>query len=146
MTEIEFYDPSFAPGARLTYSVIVAKSGDSWLFVRHHKRETWEIPGGHIEEDETPEEAASRELMEETGALDFNIECIATYSVCKEGRVDYGRLFAADILKLGPVSDTSEIAEVRLFGSLPENLTYPDIQPYLFRKAVARSDKKHSDI
>ncbi len=30
-------------------------------------QETWELPAGLIDEDETPEEAASRELSEETG-------------------------------------------------------------------------------
>ncbi|MFW5903491.1 MAG: NUDIX hydrolase [Halolamina sp.] len=28
---------------------------------------TWVVPGGHLEHDETPEAAATRELMEETG-------------------------------------------------------------------------------
>jgi 8-oxo-dGTP diphosphatase len=136
MTEVRFFDPFFTPGIKLTYSVIAAKYCDKWLFVRHHKRDTWEIPGGHIENDETADQAAERELMEETGAIDFKLECVATYSVLKNGERGFGRLYLADIIKLGPVSDTSEIAEITMMDSLPKNLTHPDIQPHLFQRIL----------
>ncbi|HBZ21201.1 MAG TPA: NUDIX hydrolase, partial [Bacteroidales bacterium] len=102
MTEVKFFDPSFNPETNLTYSVIAAKYGDNWIFVRHHKRTTWEIPGGHIEKDESADEAASRELIEETGAADFKIECVSTYSVLKNGETGFGRLYLAEISTLGP--------------------------------------------
>ena len=38
---------------------------------RHRERDTWEMQGGHIEANETPLEAARRELYEESGALEF---------------------------------------------------------------------------
>ena len=37
------------------------------LLVKHSDYDKWLQPGGHIEEDETPEEAAIREVYEETG-------------------------------------------------------------------------------
>ena len=37
------------------------------LLVKHGDYDKWLQPGGHIEEDETPEEAAIREVYEETG-------------------------------------------------------------------------------
>ena len=37
------------------------------LLVKHKDYDKWLQPGGHIEEDETPEEAAIREVYEETG-------------------------------------------------------------------------------
>jgi 8-oxo-dGTP diphosphatase len=137
MTEVKFYDPSYTPDIRLIYSVIVAKYGDQWLFVRHQKRDTWEIPGGHVEKNESADEAAGRELMEETGAVDFKLECVATYSVLKNGKTGFGRLYLAEITKLGPVPDTSEIAEIKMMDSIPENLTHPDIQPHLFERILA---------
>lgn len=138
MTKVEFYNPSFIPDAPLTYSVISAKYDGQWIMVRHHKRTTWEIPGGHIEKGETADEAASRELMEETGALEFEIVCVATYSVRKNGETGYGRLYFAEVSSIGPVPDTSEIAEIRLMDSLPENLTHPDIQPLLYKRIIEK--------
>lgn len=37
------------------------------LFVLHKKLNMWLFPGGHIDPDETPDQAALREAMEETG-------------------------------------------------------------------------------
>ena len=136
MTEVNFYDPLFEPDLKLTYSVIPAKFNDKWIFVRHQKRTTWEIAGGHIEKGETSFEAAGRELAEETGALKFNLKCIATYSVKKDGETGFGRLYYADVVELGPIPDISEIAEIMLSDHLPENLTHPDIQPYLYKRTI----------
>lgn len=132
MTEVKFFDPLFVPEKVLTYSVISAKFEGNWIFVRHQKRTTFEIAGGHIEKGETSYEAACRELMEETGALDFSIDCIATYSVKKDGETGWGRLYFAEVSEIGAIPDISEIAEVILLDHLPENLTHPDIQPHLF--------------
>ena len=40
---------------------------DRILFLRHKKYGVWLQPGGHVEERETPDEAAIRETKEETG-------------------------------------------------------------------------------
>ncbi len=136
MTEVNFYDPLFVPDSKLTYSVISAKFDEKWIFVRHNKRTTWEIAGGHIEEGETSFEAAGRELMEETGAIKFNLVCIATYSVTIDGETGWGRLYIAKVFEIGPIPDISEIAEIVLSDHLPENLTHPDIQPHLFKRTV----------
>ncbi len=136
MTEVKFYSPEFEPDTKLTYSVISARYGNKWIFVRHHRRETWEIAGGHIEKGESAIAAAGRELMEETGAIRFKLDCIATYSVLKNGETGYGRLYLADVFELGPIPDISEIAEVVLLDQIPDKPTHPDIQPHLFSKTI----------
>jgi 8-oxo-dGTP diphosphatase len=136
MTEVKFYEPVYVPDSKLTYSVISAKYKGNWIFVRHQKRTTWEIAGGHIEEGETSLEAAGRELMEETGAVKFDLDCIATYSVTIDGETGWGRLYMAKVKEIGPIPDISEIAEMKLSDHLPMNLTHPDIQPLLFKKTV----------
>jgi len=136
MTEVKFYDPLFVPDTKLTYSVVSAKFNGKWIFVRHQKRTTWEIAGGHIENGETSFEAAGRELMEETGALKFSLECLATYSVTIDSEIGWGRLYLAYVTELGPIPDISEIAEATLLDYLPENLTHPEIQPHLFNRTI----------
>jgi 8-oxo-dGTP diphosphatase len=142
ITQVEFFDPEYEPAAALIYSVITARYGNKWIFVRHHQRETWEIAGGHIEKGESSFAAAGRELMEETGAIKFKLHCIATYSVKKDGETGYGRLYLADVFELGPIPDISEIAEVILLDQIPENPTHPDIQPHLFRKTIEYINRK----
>ena len=142
MTKVNFYDPLFIPDSKLTYSVISARYEATWIFVRHHKRSTWEIAGGHIEKGETSLEAARRELFEETGSVKFNIDCVATYSVTIDGETGWGRLYLAEVFEIGPIPDISEIAEIRLSDHLPENLTHPDIQPHLFNRTIEFLDIK----
>lgn len=136
MTTVKFFDPDYIPDGKLTYSVIIARYDGRWMFVRHHDRVTWEIAGGHIEENETPSETAERELTEETGAGKFDLMCVATYSVEEEGHAGYGRLFFAEITEHGTLADNSEIAETILLDNLPDELTYPDIQPRLFERVI----------
>lgn len=115
----------------LRYSVVVAKYGDKWVFCRHKDRTTYEIPGGHIEEGETPYDAAKRELYEETGITDAEIFPVCVMYVYEAN--DSGMLFYAKASKLGQLPD-SEMAEVILADDLPTELTYPKTQPYMFER------------
>lgn len=122
-------------GVPLTYVVIAARYNGEWVFVRHRERDTYEIPGGHIETGEDYLAAAKRELYEETGAKDFALDFISIYTVMTDKRADGGYLFYADIKELSVLPE-SEIAEVILFDELPENLTYPLIQPQLHSRVL----------
>src|SRR6266700_2155229 len=59
---------TIAPGPEaISTAMVLAFSGDAMLQTRLSDR-GWDIPGGHIERGETPEEAARREVYEETCA------------------------------------------------------------------------------
>ena len=63
---VEFYRDTRIPQKDLITSVhVFAFLDDQILFTKHPDRD-WDIPGGHIERDETPEEALEREVYEET--------------------------------------------------------------------------------
>jgi 8-oxo-dGTP pyrophosphatase MutT (NUDIX family) len=51
---------------QFTASVYII-DGDKVLLIYHKKLQKWLQPGGHIEPNETPSEAARREVKEETG-------------------------------------------------------------------------------
>ena len=76
---ISFYQLKERVGFK--YVVIISEDKSGNVYVKHKERETWEIPGGHIESGESPSEAAKREMIEETGAKDFLLEEICDYSV-----------------------------------------------------------------
>ena len=134
MINVTFHKAGEIDDSRLLFAVIAARYNDRWVFCRHKLRDTWEIPGGHRECGESIETAALRELQEETGAVQAQLQRICTYGVTHDHtQTSYGALFFAEITELGQLSEETEIGEVRLFDHMPSNLTYPEIQNALYR-------------
>ena len=114
------------------YTVVFARYDGKWLYSRHNARTTWETPGGHIEPGETALDCAKRELYEETGATEFRIVPMFDYSVTTEKGCSKGQVFCAYINKLGAIPPESEMAETKLFDTIPPSITYPEILPVLY--------------
>lgn len=131
------------PDEFIGFAVIIARHNGKWVFCKHRRRSTWECPGGHREAGEDLLTAARRELYEETGALDYSIRPLCVYSVTGKnsvnptGNTSYGMLYYADIFSFEPQLH-SEIEYIRLFDTLPDNWTYPQIQPLLFEELQRR--------
>ena len=143
--EVKFYDK--VDDALLKFAVIIAKSQGKWVFCKHKERNTYEIPGGHRENGESIEDAARRELCEETGAIKFDIKPLCVYSVTGKNRVNeqgnetFGMLFFADIREF-ETELHSEMEQIALFSELPtDNWTYPLIQPVLAKKYLEIANK-----
>jgi 8-oxo-dGTP diphosphatase len=116
------------------YVVIVAKYEGQLVWVRKFGSNSWEIPGGHIEEGETPEFAAKRELWEETGAIEFKIVPICDFEIKTNESTSYNRLFFSDIQKLEKLP-ALEIEEILFCNQTPSVLTHGKIQLELIQKA-----------
>ncbi|WP_019911538.1 NUDIX hydrolase [Paenibacillus sp. HW567] len=121
----------------LKYVVIVMKQGEQWVMARHKERSTWEFAGGHIDKGESADEAAARELYEETGALEYELYPICIYSVVREDMPEsFGKLYLATVNRFGPMPQY-EMEEIRAFTELPEAVTYPLFYPAFLERVNA---------
>lgn len=136
-TEVRFYTQ--VPDTLLKFAVIVSRHNGKWVLCRHRDRTSWECPGGHREPGELIEKTARRELWEETGAEEYTLSPVCVYSVrgndggIADSEETFGMLYLAEISAFGDLPPL-EIQEVQLFARLPENWTYPEIQPHLLQK------------
>lgn len=125
------------------YVVVLSFYDGQIVLSRHKDRTTWETQGGHIEPGETPLEAARRELYEESGASGFDIEPLCDYWAGNpETNVGAaGVVFVAKIREFADIPVESEMAEIKLFETLPESLTYEAITPVLFEKVGINQER-----
>ena len=122
----------------LRFVVVCSFYGGKYLLSYHSGHRSWETQGGHIEENETPEEAARRELYEESGVTDAKLIPVCDYWAYDSEGSSNGRVYAAVVSRLAALPD-HEMSRIEAFESLPENLTYPLVTPMLFREAEKKA-------
>lgn len=125
----------------LTFVVIVARHNGKTVYCKHRKRDTYELAGGHREPDESIEQAARRELYEETGATEYSLSSVCTYRVTRGTNdaptVNYGMIFYAEVAAFERDLHY-EIERIELFDRMPDNTTYPDIYPHIIEEMRRR--------
>lgn len=102
--------------------LVLCRDQESWLLTKHRERGL-ECPGGKKEPGETIEEAARREVAEETGAIVSSLHFICEYCVNVPGKPFVKAVFFArveDIEKKddyleteGPYCETGDLLRVR---------------------------------
>ena len=137
---VQFY-PSI-DDSKLDFAVLVAFYNGKWVLCKHRERDTYEFPGGKRECGESIDVTARRELFEETGAIKYNLKPICVYSVTREGEPEsFGMLYLVDIFEFTNLPNY-EMEKVIIISKLPEQWTYPDIQPRLLQY-VMKTDEYH---
>lgn len=123
------------PNAEIKYVVICVRHEGQWLLVRHQDRETWELPGGHIEVGETPSDAAHRELFEEAGIKAGVLLPVCNFFAQDDQGSAYGSLFYATADSFHDLP-SFEMAEMMLFKEWPSQTTYPYIYNVLVQEIL----------
>lgn len=114
-------------GMTMGVRVIACNQAGEVLLVRHGYTPGWHLPGGGVDRGETLEDAARRELEEETGHRVEGAMALRGMSYNRaQWRGDHVGVFVADaIVKTGEMTPGFEIAEIGFFplDALPEGTT-----------------------
>lgn len=128
---VELFELGHCDESEYTIVVCVSKYQDKYVFSYNKKRNGWEIPGGHIEEGESWQEGAKREMYEETGATKIKLIPVCVYKIH-----NYGLLCYCEIEELGKLPEEYEMEKILLADNLPENLTFPESSTLFFNTVI----------
>lgn len=116
---LSFLDHPFSKEPK--HVLIICKFGDEWLLTKHKNRGL-EFPGGNVEIGESAEEAAYREVMEETGAVIDVLEYIGQFKVEGKARSVIKNVYVANIKELIQQHTYYETKGPCVLKELPEDL------------------------
>ena len=91
------------------------------LLIDHYRFQTdtrgWEIPAGRVEPSESPAEAASRELREETGHAAGELAALGRYHPANgSSNLAFFMFVARGVTRTGEIEDTNEVLGLRWFA------------------------------
>ena len=132
--ELQYTLHPFGTLEPIRFVVVCSFYNDKLLLSYHSGHKSWETQGGHIEAGESPEEAARRELYEESGVSDAELVPVCDYYAYDSEGASNGRVYATIVHQLDPLPP-NEMSKIQTFDVLPENLTYPFVTPVLFKEA-----------
>lgn len=121
---------------KIKYVVMIAEYEGKLVIIKNKNKSLWEMPGGKREEGQQLLKAASRELFEETGAVQFELVPYGVYLM----NGSYGMNIYAKITEIGPLPDY-EIQEIRFCETLPDGLDYGDIYYTMYEEWCQIEDK-----
>ena len=133
MLEVKLYNLGYCDESEYIRVVCVSRYQGKFVFCFNKKRNGWEIPGGHIEEGETWQDAAKREMYEETGATKINVIPISVYKIST-----FALLCFCEILEMEKLPEEYEMSDILFLEDLPENLTYPDTFKLYFKTVTEK--------
>ncbi len=106
-----------------TVDVIIELAGGIVLIKRKNPPPGWALPGGFIEYNESAEDAALREVQEETGLVCENLEQFHVYSAPGRDPRHHTISIVFTAQATGSPRADSDAAEIGVFGN--ENLPQP---------------------
>jgi 8-oxo-dGTP diphosphatase len=111
-------------------ALVVARHEGCTLLVFNRWRKQWELPGGMIDPDETPRQAAIREFVEETGqpAPKVAYGGVATFRLMPDRRLEYAAVYVAELPGRAPFVANNEVEQLEWWdGREMSNLALLDI-------------------
>lgn len=126
-------------------TVIVENDEGEILFIKHSETgRYWELPSGHIEEGENPENAARREVREETGYLLDEVMPICLVVWPFEDTIRVQMVFGATVGDKISHGD-GESDELSWRNGVPDNVTFGELGRDMYEYYISESQAQSDD-
>ncbi|HHY72604.1 MAG TPA: nucleoside triphosphatase YtkD [Bacillus bacterium] len=120
---------------------VICKYEDKWLLTVHKERGI-EFPGGKVEIGESPEEAAHREVLEETGGTIKNLSYIGQYAVFASSETIIKNIYFAQIERLHSKDTFFETDGPIVLEELPNNIFCDEKFSFIMKDQVLQESLK----
>lgn len=130
---LSFERDSFAQQAR--HVLILCRYEGQWLLTKHKERGL-EFPGGKVEAGETLEEAARREVLEETGATLNSLQWRGEYEVENKAGKFVKAIFYGEVEELQENSHYYETEGPKLVGGELLSKRFGEEYSFIMKDAV----------
>ncbi|WP_173915785.1 RNA deprotection pyrophosphohydrolase [Halobacillus sp. Marseille-Q1614] len=131
--KLSFEDHPFSTAPKHVW--VICRFQDQWLLTKHKDRGL-EFPGGKVEKGETAEQAALREVFEETGAYVDKLNYIGQYYVSGKGGTIIKNVYYAYIEKLEDQPHYYETEGPVLLSRLPDSLKENKLYSFMMKDEV----------
>lgn len=117
------------------------KEGEVLLVKTHFRSDTWESPGGQVEEGESLDKAACREVLEETGIVIKTIGISGVYfnASNKILSVVFKAKYVSGELKIQP----EEIKEAKFIALDEDNIGTYITRPHMKSRTIDAMNSQH---
>ncbi|MGM8211937.1 RNA deprotection pyrophosphohydrolase [Virgibacillus sp. W0430] len=130
---LSFEDHPFSKNPKHVW--VICKSNGQWLLTEHKDRGI-EFPGGKVEAGETAEQAAVREVMEETGGVVKQINYIGQYYVAGKNGDVIKNVYFADVPHLTEQETYYETNGPVFLQHLPTNIKHHSLFSFMMKDDV----------
>ena len=131
--KLSFEDHPFSTKPKHVW--IISYYNNQWLLTKHKERGL-EFPGGKVELGESAEEAAVREVMEETGAIVAKLDYLAQYYVAGKSGSVIKNVYYAEIEKLTKQPTYFETEGPVLLDELPKDLVTNQAYSFMMKDGI----------
>jgi 8-oxo-dGTP diphosphatase len=138
--QLSFTENPFSNDPRHVW--VITRYQDKWLLTKHKDRGL-EFPGGKVEEGETPEEAARREVLEETGGVVKDLTYIGQYFVDGKGGEVIKNVYFGNVEKLLKQPSYFETEGPVLLKEIPKNIQHLSSFSFMMKDEVLPSSLKY---
>ncbi|MGP4040543.1 RNA deprotection pyrophosphohydrolase [Gracilibacillus sp. D59] len=114
---------------------VICRFEKKWLLTKHKNRGL-EFPGGKVEQNETPKQAAIREVLEETGGEVDQINYIGQYFVSGKREKLAKNIYFAIVKKLNEQDSYYETEGPVLLENLPDNIKSNERYSFIMKDNV----------